>query len=1344
MVEIANDSNFPDTTGDNDLPQITQQQKSGYDDIVVVLDPVGDASQESLNSIATRAIFESPHAIKQRTESIKSKDEQSHLATTEDKSTQDTACRYASSKRGRSTPELLFPASSLPTTSQRDDVPTMNMEANGFTLVTRFQKKQRVVTQENSPRLNKSKTRDRFQDTPKPQRPPQRKKSQKSKVISTSDQPRDATSTKRSGTTTRTKRSGKRSTQAASYAAAASTQSVASIQAPAAPTTSQTYTFPITDTTPARPVCQNKDTCTCATITKLDMAPMAKIPGLKCIFCPHNHQDNTYVSITHWLQHVRQAHPTKLAKQPWMQEYVPEIVYCKKCDAPFHKSVHAGHTKTCNTNPRFAFASRLAIHDFKAAKWQLRVTDNDHTFCTTIPHQFMMWRYQHTCAVTYSHDDVFVTNFQMINDQFAGQIATATRKHGPEASLVESLWKLYFLVHKYLKSPYKPRGAQNASKAPYKIMVSRFRAVSEYRWKFIFQEVKDSTISSHSSFQSYLDTKNEKPAFDAVGHQARWKEHYAASATDIAKNKTKQAQRARRRTQRLLSEGETAKAHDACQGKSTIITEPQTDLLDFDRILPKLRDLESPEAAWDISGKYPDTHVTEDTISKSVQKLKKTAAPGMDGITTMDVRMGFQVSTLQKLLQLFYTNKIPQRIMQYLSGYKLSCFTKPKTPIDGSFRPIGPQSVLYRLAGTVLQRQYTHNHTDAVSPYQMAINTKCGMEAIVLNITAHLEEHPNHFVLLMDIKNGYGEVNRKKLRKYLETENLGHLLGFFDAGYSRDNIVSMAMNGKEAHAGLSDGVTQGDPMGGLYFCIPFGHILTEVNKIYDTEDPSILTMYADDGQALGSITKLKEMVHTLVPLVKEAGFQFADKTQLYTIKQENFQANHTIISEIETTLGAGKLELRASDMIDTAKQGVTVLGCPIGSPEDLELATFNASLSRQCGGLGLTKAVHARQYASLASWSFFLTTKLAAMSGVKNYIRRHLEKPPDAACTSHIVQGLKQRIIQLQSVRDNVNNKRDVASDSLPRTTGDLLNNVYNMGTMGRLVHQSLLNIRLKDLSHDEPRYIRYQDNASGDASIVFRQIPYISQLRIQDRHFKAALSEFLMLPRLELSDLGTCRHHDKEYQIDETHAHTCTQFMKYHTEVHNALVSEIATCAKQLGYQCRMEPIMSENLRGDLLISGFSQTGGRTTHREYLDVTVCNLLAPTNRKHVLLGPGALLDTKEKMKRDKYAVRAQQLQATFRGLAFCDSGRFGKGVYALYNEMFKNHRTKQRYDEEQNLDHDVDGSNFDPKIWTIRGPKQLWLTRLRVKLLVLKEQRIDQYITGLNAQRNADLPSAFV
>jgi hypothetical protein len=121
-------------------------------------------------------------------------------------------------------------------------------------------------------------------------------------------------------------------------------------------------------------------------------------------------------------------------------------------------------------------------------------------------------------------------------------------------------------------------------------------------------------------------------------------------------------------------------------------------------------------------------------------------------------------------------------------------------------------------------------------------------------------------------------------------------------------------------------------------------------------------------------------------------------------------------------------------------------------------------------------------------------------------------------------------------------------------------------------------------------------------------------------------------------------------------------------------------------------------------------------------------------------GPGALLAKKEEDKRQKYETSAKEHHATFRGLGICDTGRLGKNVYALYNELFKNCRTKKNAGD----DDDEDDSQFNPKLWTIRSPKQLWLTRLRVKMLNLKEQRIDKYVVGLNRQRNSDLPHACV
>lgn len=73
--------------------------------------------------------------------------------------------------------------------------------------------------------------------------------------------------------------------------------------------------------------------------------------------------DEDFGVITYWLQRFRQAHPTKLARQPWMQEYVPVIVYCKKIWCSISQECARRTTKYCNTNPRWAFASRLAIGD---------------------------------------------------------------------------------------------------------------------------------------------------------------------------------------------------------------------------------------------------------------------------------------------------------------------------------------------------------------------------------------------------------------------------------------------------------------------------------------------------------------------------------------------------------------------------------------------------------------------------------------------------------------------------------------------------------------------------------------------------------------------------------------------------------------------------------------------------------------------------------------------------------------------------------------------------------------------------------------------------------------------
>lgn len=73
----------------------------------------------------------------------------------------------------------------------------------------------------------------------------------------------------------------------------------------------------------------------------------------------------------------------------------------------------------------------------------------------------------------------------------------------------------------------------------------------------------------------------------------------------------------------------------------------------------------------------------------------------------------------------------------------------------------------------------------------------------------------------------------------------------------------------------------------------------------------------------------------------------------------------------------------------------------------------------------------------------------------------------------------------------------------------------------------------------------------------------------------------------------------------------------------------------------------------------------------EYLDVTNCNLLTPTNPNLARGNQDNLLVKKERMESIKCVDSCKgNHNASFRGLAFCDSSRMGPNIKNLYNEIF--------------------------------------------------------------------------
>jgi hypothetical protein len=279
-------------------------------------------------------------------------------------------------------------------------------------------------------------------------------------------------------------------------------------------------------------------------------------------------------------------------------------------------------------------------------------------------------------------------------------------------------------------------------------------------------------------------------------------------------------------------------------------------------------------------------------------------------------------------------NNVPSEIMKILTGYRMSFFTKPTTRENGSFRPIGPQSILYRIIGACHVGQYTPQHMHAVSKYQQAIGTKNGLETISNHISADMEHHSqNHITLCFDISNGFGAVPRAEVWKTIkDSKMLDHLKGIFLAAYGQENTVQFRLNDKNVSTKMFEGLIQGDPLSSLLFCILFGPILRDTNAHLDDLDPRMTTMFLDDGQMTGTPRKVLEMLKIFVPRAKQLGFKFAlNKTSAYAKSNLIYDQNSNIMKDIATILNSGSITLCADDNSDVRTQGINVLGVPIGS-----------------------------------------------------------------------------------------------------------------------------------------------------------------------------------------------------------------------------------------------------------------------------------------------------------------------------------------------------------------------------------------------------------------------------
>ena len=162
------------------------------------------------------------------------------------------------------------------------------------------------------------------------------------------------------------------------------------------------------------------------------------------------------------------------------------------------------------------------------------------------------------------------------------------------------------------------------------------------------------------------------------------------------------------------------------------------------------------------------------------------------------------------------------------------------------------------------------------------------------HVAVTLEQHKDtHIVLTFDIENGYSATSRSKVAELLnKTKSLEHLRGIFYAAYMDTNTVQFNLNNQNVLTKMIDGLVQGDPLAGLYFCLLFGEVLNKANTVSSEINQCLATMFLDDAQLTGTPEKVLEMLHILKPVVQQLGFKFAKgKTQAYAKSSQVFNQN---------------------------------------------------------------------------------------------------------------------------------------------------------------------------------------------------------------------------------------------------------------------------------------------------------------------------------------------------------------------------------------------------------------------------------------------------------------------
>ena len=228
----------------------------------------------------------------------------------------------------------------------------------------------------------------------------------------------------------------------------------------------------------------------------------------------------------------------------------------------------------------------------------------------------------------------------------------------------------------------------------------------------------------------------------------------------------------------------------------------------------------------------------------ALRTAKRSAAPGLSGATAEHFKLllddGEALTLFTGALTQLANAHVPPEVLTAISQSRLTALAKP----GGGARGIATGDSLRRLTSRILARKFAATFDVATRPYQFALQTRAGIDALAGLLRAAVDLDPRTAVVSLDGRSAYDCVSRSAIFIALHT-TAPALVPFVRAIYGTPSIFHW-WDDQGAHHVITqgEGVEQGDPLAPALYALGQHHAL-EVTAAQLLPDEG-LAAYLDD------------------------------------------------------------------------------------------------------------------------------------------------------------------------------------------------------------------------------------------------------------------------------------------------------------------------------------------------------------------------------------------------------------------------------------------------------------------------------------------------------------------